>query len=166
MPRAIGGGCETADVWAAAVWTADTPGAPAVLIGRGLSIVPESTGMAGGGATLPVGGGGGGVAVRSGAGAGAAWRIHTADCAMVSPNPVYAMDALPGVFTPGTPGIGIDMGISAACSLILGSSAGANLHPKSVQPPFSAKHSSWCGVPQPSQIFCGPASDASSSVRQ
>lgn len=103
-------------------------------VGRGAA---ATTGVAA--AAIVAGGGGGGVAARSGAGAAVAWRIHTMDCAIVSPKPVYAMEEFPGEFAPGTLAA---TGSSAACNLIFGSSGGENLQPNKVQPPFSAKHSS------------------------
>jgi hypothetical protein len=47
--------------------------------------------------------------------------------------------------------------ISLPVSVTFCSSAGAALHPKTVHPPFSAKQSEWCGVPQPGQSNSSPA---------
>ena len=49
--------------------------------------------------------------------------------------------------------------------LIFASSAGAWEQPKTVQPPFSAKHSGWCGAAHPGQSRRSPSPDPI-SVRQ
>jgi hypothetical protein len=121
----------------------------------------------GAGAVLDVGGGGGATDCVVGED-----RIGTvalasiiAGAAITSPNPVNCM----GGIRPGD-GLAVEPKVAEISELLtcsFGSSAGANLQPNRVHPPFSSKHSWWCGVPQPSQVFCCWSTSAGlSSVRQ